>query len=314
MQRKNNTTISELEEGIRLDLFLSERFNYHNRQRWQEEIDNGYLTVNGDVTKPSYKLKTNDLINYMPPARPEPEVSLYYKIIFEDEHFLIINKPGNLPVHPSGRFFNHTLWALLKQKYSSFHFVNRLDRETSGIVVVALTKVANKSLSKQMLNHELDKRYQLIVHGNMTENIAAIGYLGKDEESAVRKKRAFFLKNVIASPNEQWETSSTWFTPINSNDKFTLVDVKIGTGRLHQIRATAFSMGFPVVGDKIYGIDDNLYLRYIDNQIGNAERQALILDRQALHASSITIKHPISDEILTFHCDICPQIIQKLNL
>ncbi len=314
--RKSSSVIKETEDGLRLDNWLSERFKYHSRQRWQEEIKNGLVTVNEKSVKPSAILREGDYIDYKPPRRPEPPVNLSYEVVYEDEDLLVVNKPGDLPCHPSGCFFKNTLWALLKEKYEKFHFINRLDRETSGLMIIALNKKAAATLAKQITERTVIKEYQLVVHGVLEQTINAVGWLGPDTESQIHKKRAFFLQNVIDNPGDKegWESASTWLYPDRNNGELTLVNVRLGTGRFHQIRATAYSMGYPVVGDKIYGVDDHLYLRFINKELSPQDRRTLILDRQALHASSLTFKHPVSNEDVTFSVPMRDAMLRKLNL
>lgn len=311
--RKNQVTVGEAEAGKNLDSWLAERFSYNSLEQWQEEITSGRVTINGEATSTSELLTTNDSIEYKPKRRPEPEVNLSYETIYEDRDILIINKPGNLPCHPSGVFFKNTLWSLLKEKYEKFHFINRLDRETSGLMVIALNKEAAGNLGKQVADRTVTKKYQLIVHGVLQENIEGVGWLGKDPESEVRKKRKFFPKTINSTPEDEWEEATTWFLPKKNNGKLTLVDVKIGTGRFHQIRATSYSLGFPVVGDKIYGVNDQLYLRFISQSLTEEDHQTLILERQALHASFLSFTHPTSGENVCFYAPFSEGVLQKLQ-
>ncbi len=313
-KRKNSTIAKQEDAGKRIDGWLSQKYKYHSRASWQEEICKGLLTINGQKVKITRELNEGDVITYCPPPRPEPPVDLSYEIIFQDEDLLVINKSGNLPCHPSGCFYQNTLWFELKKKYDSLHFINRLDRETSGLVMIALNKKTAKHLAKQLQDHRIIKEYQLVVHGHVENDIAAIGWIGPDEESPVRKKRAFFLENVIDNPGENWEKSSTWFYPQRTNDNFTLLRVRLGTGRTHQIRATAESLGFPVVGDKIYGTDDSIYLRFIDKTLTIQDNRSLILNRQALHASALTFEHPTTKETIHLTAPIDQTLLRKLNL
>lgn len=312
--RKNSSIISAEEAGKSFEDWLSERFKYHKIGKWQNEIKNERVTINQRTVVPSTRLQKGDNIDYKPIRRPEPPVNFNYEIIYEDGDILVVNKPGDLPCHPSGIFFKNTLWAVLKEKYEKFHFINRLDRETSGLMIIALNKKAAANLGKQITERTITKQYQLVVHGVMSENIDAVGWLGPDTSSAIRKKRTFHMESNVETPKEDWETASTWFRPLRNNGELTLIDVKLGTGRFHQIRATAFSLGYPVVGDKIYGLDDNLYLQFIKHVMTEQDRQMLILERQALHASSLTFKHPVSHEKVTFSVPISKEILATLNL
>lgn len=312
--RKNSTVAKQEDTGRRIDGWLSQKYTYHSRTAWQEEIRKGHITVNDQQVKITRELTEGDVITYCPTPRPEPAVDINYKIIFEDTDLLVIDKPGNLPCHPSGCFYKNTLWFHLKKKYEKLHFINRLDRETSGLVMIALNKKSAKDLAKQLQDHKIVKEYQLVVHGHVENDITAIGWIGSDQESPVRKKRAFFLENVIDKPGENWEKSSTWFYPQKYNELYTLLRVRLGTGRTHQIRATAESLGFPVVGDKIYGKDDTIYLRFIDKTLTIDDNRSLVLERQALHASALTFEHPTTKETIHLTSPIDPNLLRELNL
>ena len=312
--RKNSTVAKQEDAGRRIDGWLSQKYTYHSRTVWQEEIRKGHITINDQQVKITRELTEGDVITYCPPPRPEPDVDINYEIIFEDSELLVVDKPGNLPCHPSGCFYENTLWFHLKKKYEKLHFINRLDRETSGLVMIALNKKPAKDLAKQLQDHKIIKEYQLIVHGHVESDITAIGWIGPDPKSPVRKKRAFFSENVIDKPGENWEKSSTWFYPQKNNELYTLLRVRIGTGRTHQIRATAESLGFPVVGDKIYGKDDTIYLRFIDKTLTIDDNRSLVLERQALHASALTFEHPTTKETVHLTSPIDPNLLRKLNL
>ena len=179
-----------------------------------------------------------------------------YSILFEDHNLLALNKPGNLPCHPGGRYFAHTLWGLLKSNYpeDSIFFVNRLDRETSGIVLVAKTRVAAENCQRQFIAGTVRKKYRVIVEGDFPGGIIrADGYLFKDERSLIRKKQRFLHRHESKTLLVKAKPCCTLFRLIRKSDGKSLVLAEPVTGRLHQIRATLFSLGYPVTGDKIYG-------------------------------------------------------------
>ncbi len=312
-QRRNATIITAESAGTRLDLYLANRFHYHNRSAWQKEIENGRVTVNGQPIKITYKLRENDEIVYTPEPVPEPEVDFNYRVVFEDDDLMVVDKPGNLPCHPAGKFFNNTLWAKLKETRESIHFINRLDRETSGLMLISKSKKANKILSKQLEDGGISKRYQVVVHGKFDHVINAVGWMGKDHDSELRKKQSFYLHN-LKPENDEVISANTLLTPIIFNEKFSLVGVKLGTGRMHQIRCTLFSLGFPVYGDKIYGLDENIYLNFIAHKMCAEDWQLLQIRRQALHASGLSFVHPISQTSMEFHSEFPKEILVKTGL
>jgi len=312
LRRSNKTIICKEQAGVSLLDWLSGRFSYLSSAQWLQEIEAGRLEFRQGKPTGLEILEQGDVVEYFPIARPEPPVDLSYKVVYEDQDLLIVNKPGNLPCHPGGRFFNHTLWALLKPNYPQFHIINRLDRETSGLIMIALNKKAAANLSKQVKNRTVEKLYKVLVHGTVTESISAEGWLSRDTASEIRKKRVFTYDEPQS--DEKVQTSSTWFEPLSQSNSFTLLKVKLGTGRMHQIRATIFSLGYPVVGDKIYGLDDHFYLRYIHGELTEQDYGRLVLSRQALHACGLKFRHPSSNAFVEFEALVPKELEDVLNL
>ena len=233
----------------------------------------------------------------------EPPVNRDYTILFEDRELLVVDKPGNLPCHPGGRYFTHTLWGLLKTDYPEvpFFFVNRIDRETSGIVLVAKTGAAAKNCQRQFNTGTVLKTYQVIVEGDFPNgSIRANGYLLKDEKSLIRKKQRFYPVHESKTIPPKAKPCCTEFHLIRKCGGKSLVAAQPITGRLHQIRVTLFSLGYPVMGDKIYGVDDTLFIRFINDHLTDADRRKLCLSRQALHAESFELNHPSSGKRIRF--------------
>lgn len=294
MVRKREILIEREEEGLLLLEWISSRFTYHDRSKWKTYIDDERVKINGEKTHIDYFLNSGDKIEYFPEPVIEPSIDPNYTVIYEDDDLLVINKPSDLPCHPGGIYFEHTLWYLLKQKYDYISLVNRLDRETSGVMLVAKNKTSAKYFFNLMMDREIEKEYLVLVYGELTSEIDAKGWLIKDESSIIRKKRAFLLdKEAFQPPGESTgskEYAHSIFTPVRSNGEFTLLRCKILTGRTHQIRATICSLGYPVVGDKIYGPDDTLFFKFINDELSEDEVEKLCLPNQALHSSKTVLK------------------------
>lgn len=307
MRRIIAFTIPPALAGGALIDFLTSRFTYRDRGGWADEIGAGRITVNGAPARPDLILRAGDQIAYAGAGIPEPEVATNVATVFSDRDLLVLDKPANLPVHPSGRYFNHTLWALLKERFGLAEplFVNRLDRETSGLMVVALTPEAAKGCRTQFAGRAAEKRYTVQVEGDFPDSLQADGWLLDDPGGPVRKLRRF----VREQPAEgAAEAASTAFRRTGRYGPVSEVEATLLTGRTHQIRATLKSLGFPVVGDKLYGVDPELFLRFCKGELNDADRTRLRLDRQALHASALRFRHPRNGRILAFESPLPPDM------
>ena len=280
--------------GQTLIAFLVSRFPYRDEEGWKQVIRCGEITLNDRPAEPETRLQMHDIIAYHPAELPEPSADMNWSAVWEDPHLLVIDKPGNLCVHPAGPFFKHTLWHLLCSKYGEIHFISRLDRETSGLMIAAKDKKTASRFSGRELIRK--KVYTVMVHGKFSSPLNAAGFLSKDYASAVRKKRVF----TGEAPEGPCESAETLFEPLACGGGFSLLRATLGTGRMHQIRATLHGLGYPVVGDKLYGLDENFYLKQKTDSLTAEDRKKLVLSRQALHASEVVFEHPVTKEVMRF--------------
>ncbi len=295
MTRKMSFTIREKDAGRTLATFLVARFTYHSDVEWRRLIDERRVRVNGSVAVADGMLRVNDVLRYEASDIPEPPVDETFRVVSDDPMLLVVDKSGNLPCHPGGRYFNHTLWALLKGRCGLKDpvFVNRIDRETSGLVMVGKTPEAAHNLWKQFAAHKVAKRYTVFVEGEFPERLETAGWLSDDPTSAIRKKRRFTPAAAgSVAPDKKSEWAETVFERVRVCDGFSVVTALPRTGRLHQIRATLLSLGYPVAGDKLYGLDETLFLRFCTDTLTEADESRLRLRRQALHAGTLTFRHP----------------------
>jgi RluA family pseudouridine synthase len=283
--------------------YLTRRFTYQSRSRWEALIGNGKIRLNGRASDAATLMKAADVLSYEVVDEAEPPVSTRYDILYEDNMLLAINKSGNLPCHPAGRYYQHTLWYFLRTRLNadagSLHFVNRLDRETSGIVLIAKTLEAANACRRQFEFGVVQKQYHVAVYGHFPEDvISADGLLCRDDKSSVRKKQRFIPGKGPCVGADDAKHCRTDFRLVTQNRGLSLLAASPVTGRMHQIRATLFSLGFPVVGDKLYGPDDTIFLRFIEDQLTVADKKGLLLSRQALHAYRLQLVHPVSGTLL----------------
>ena len=302
-RRQLYSPVPEAEDGAALPDYLAAHFSRFDRAGWDNAIEAGLLTVNGLPALPGATVKRHDRVGYYPPETPEPDAELHYRTVYEDADFLVIDKPGNLCMHPTGPFFRHTLWHLVGSKYGEIRFVHRLDRETSGLVIAARTRRAAAAMDNG--NTPVHKEYLSLVTGDFRGRIHAEGFLVHDRTSAVRKKKRFvFADSPEADAARLDPTAETTVTELIEESHvppdLTLVRAVLGTGRQHQVRATLYSLGFPLAGDKLYGPDERLFLKIKTRDLNENDLAELRFSRQALHAAVLEFRHPFTGESLRF--------------
>ena len=308
--------------------FICTRFSYHDRSGWEQQFRDGRLLINGTPALAGHLLTPGEQLEYLVPDIPEPNVNREVHVVFEDNQLLVLDKPPNLPCHPGGRFFQNTLWGILKSQRpgQTVSFINRLDRETSGIVLVAKDPESTRRCRAQFSERRVEKRYLVFVEGAFPSTLDAAGFLSPDTTCEVRKKRRFELGGPVLggpkafaasrqqqaqTPGEEREWAETHFRKVQESAGVTLIEARPATGRQHQIRATLCSLGYPVVGDKLYGVDPTIFLRFCTDAMTPEDRARLRLNRQALHAAGLRLRHPATNQFIQFDLPL-PDDMQSL--
>ena len=279
------------EENIRLDSYIAKKYNKLSRTMIQKLIEEGNILVNGNKKKLSYKVILNDEITINVPEAEENDIkpeNIPLDIIYEDDDIIVINKPKGLVVHPANGNPDGTLvnaiMAICKESLSGIGgkirpgIVHRLDKDTSGILIVAKNDKAHINLSNQIKNREMKKIYIALVRGVVNENEATIDMpIGRSTKD--RKKMAV---------RKDGKEAITHFKVLKRFPKYTLLEVKIDTGRTHQIRVHMAEIGHPVVGDVVYSNGKNDF-----GVVG-----------QMLHAKSLDFKHPITGKQMHLEAEL----------
>ncbi|PJZ76671.1 pseudouridine synthase [Leptospira neocaledonica] len=283
-------------------MFLASRFTYQSRSNWRKILEEGKILVHGKPAKPSYSIKEGDEILYLPGESFEPPVQRDFKILFQDSRYIAVEKSGDIPIHSAGRYRKNNLTDLLEEdpRFEKIYTIHRLDRETSGVVVFGKDSEAASKLSDLFSKRKVNKTYISYVWGNFPTRLKAKGFLISDPSSLIRKKRRFVPEDFfrkLETPEEDLETSETTFRKIGEGTLHGVTFSKVycfpKTGRLHQIRATLYSLGFPLLGDKIYGRDENTFIEFIEGKNPDLLSK-LGMNRQALHSSSLKFIHPFT--------------------
>ncbi len=310
MKRELRFTIPSDRAGQMLVEFLAARFPYHPGTGWQERIAQGRVRINSRPADAAQLLLDGDELEYDASDIVEPAVDFNVQVLHQDKDILVLNKPPNLPCHPGGRYFNHTLWAWIKDHMGIEvpAFVNRLDRETSGVTLVALTPDAEKKCRNQFAERKVEKTYHVVVEAAFPAECDGCGFLLPDTGSAVQKRQRFVPAPDVRQPPAGFAGPAQWvetrFRLIRHAGALSEVEARPSTGRMHQIRATLASMGYPVVGDKLYGVDPGMFIRFCGGILTEADRLRLRLDHQALHAATLQFHHPRTRDDVRFEAPL----------
>ncbi|TFG46662.1 MAG: RluA family pseudouridine synthase [Dehalococcoidia bacterium] len=282
--------------GIRLDKFIAGRVTELSRVHVRELIDNAQVTVNGHTVKPSHPLKIGDKIDIaIPPPPPSAAVAenIPLDVIYEDKDLAVINKPAGLTTHPAPGHATGTLLNAILARFPELideggerpGIVHRLDKDTSGLMVVARSRQAQAALSDQFKRREVTKVYLALVKGRVESSSGII-------EAAIGRHQIHRKKMAIT---ESGREAKSQFRVIQRYKSHTLLEVRIFTGRTHQIRVHLAAIGYPVMGDATYGIKSDLF------------------PRQFLHSHRLSFKQPSTGEMLDFTAELPPELAVPLS-
>lgn len=283
--------IVEDQAGTRLDKYLAQCLVDYTRSFLQKQIEHESVRVNGKVVGCKYPVKLNDEIEIMIPEPIEVDIipeDIPVEIVYEDEDLMVINKPQDMVVHPApGNYTGTLVNALLyhcKDKLSGINgeirpgIVHRIDKDTSGLLMIAKNDKAHLGLSEMLKTHDITRKYHAIVYGNFKESEGTIELpIGRSPQD--RKKMAIVQGGRHAK---------TDYRVIECFKNFTYVELTLHTGRTHQIRVHMKAIGHPLLGDPVYGPTKSMFG----------------LDKQMLHAKVLGFKHPITEQMLYFESEL----------
>ncbi len=299
-------TVDKGQTPVRVDKFLMQRIENASRNRIQGSIEAGSVLVNGKAVKSSYKVKPQDQISVVLPHPPRdtevyPE-DIDINIVYEDDHVLLVNKDAGMVVHPGYNNYSGTLVNALV-----FHFqqlpqlpgnegrpglVHRIDKDTSGLLLISKHEYAMTWLAKQFFDHSISRKYIALVWGDLAEDGTVTGYIGR----SLKDRRVM----DVYDSEEKGKWSVTHYRVLERFGYVTLIECQLETGRTHQIRAHMKHIGHPLFSDALYGGDKILagtvfskYKQFINNCFE-------IMPRQALHAQSLGFNHPSTKKFMNF--------------
>ncbi len=288
---------------LRIDKFLFNRLENVSRSKIQNAANAGNILVNDEPVKPNYKIKPNDVISVMLP-NPVREFELIpenipFEILYEDDDVLVVNKEAGMVVHPGHGNYTGTLLNALayyfKDEKSSVvpALVHRIDKDTSGVLLIGKNELAQSVLGKQFFDHSISRKYMALVWGDLPDDSGTIeGHIARNPKDR--------LQMFVFPQGDQGKHAVTHYQVVERFGYVTLVECKLETGRTHQIRAHFRYLGHPLFNDERYGGDKILkgttfskYRQFIQNCFR-------IMPRQALHARSLGFVHPTSKKAMYF--------------
>lgn len=289
----------------RADVYISELLDGRSRSSVKNLIESGYVKINGKTTKPSHEININDIIEIEIPDAVEYSVKpedIPLNIIYEDKDIAVVNKPQGMTVHMGNGNYEGTLVNALLYNLDSLSGINgvirpgivhRIDKDTSGLLVVAKNDAAHMSLSEQIAQKTCRRSYLALLEGNLKNDSGTVTtYIGRSPQDRV--------KMAVVSP-DKGKLAITDYSVVKRYEGFTLCRFDLKTGRTHQIRVHAKYLGHPIVGDTVYG----------------SKKQKFKLNGQLLHAHKLTLVHPTTLKEMTFEAplpDYFEEILAKLRI
>ncbi len=291
-------------EGTRLDQYLVSVFPDLSRSALRKLIDAGAVTVNGSQAKASYKVRHGDQLRVVPPEPthdlPVPE-DIPLDVLYEDEYLAIVNKPPDMVVHPAKGHWSGTLVNALQFRFGGNlsdlngeyrpGIVHRLDRDTSGVILIAKEEAAHRDLSMQFERRKIFKEYMAITAGTLDRDSDYI-------EGRITRHPHDRVKMTVTDEEEDGKEACSYYEVIERFQGYSWCLIQPRTGRTHQIRVHLASIGCPVLADKTYGGRDCLRLSDLTD-LPNPEADEILIARQALHARRLSFRHPHSGKTIT---------------
>ena len=308
-------------EIVRLDRYLTNLMAHTSRNRIQQAAKADCILVNDRPVKSNYRVHPRDVISILLP-RPVHVFELVAEdipldIVYEDEDVILINKPAGMVVHPAvgnftGTLVNALLWHFQGQRNAAGEevkplLVHRIDKNTSGIMIVAKSEIAQMKLAANFFEHTIDRRYQALVWGDFPDDEGTIiGNVGRNPQNRM-------VMTVFPEGSEQGKHAVTHYRVIERFGYVTLIECRLETGRTHQIRVHMKHIGHPLFNDESYGGNEILkgttftkYKQFVNNCFK-------VLPRQALHAKSLGFMHPVTGKYMLFDSDLPADMAEALD-
>lgn len=289
--------------------YLAARFTYLPAETWRDWVENGRLTCNGQICKVTTQVQPGDSITCDVPDFEPPSVNLDVGIIYEDDWLMAVNKPPGLRVHSKGKFVTANLIYYLRYQheppYPEAQLVNRLDADTSGVVVLAQDKEMARQVGALFSRHEVEKMYLALVAGQPQPADGTIAL-------PLRKVPGTKVARHEVARDGEGKTAVTHYQTVETfGADYALLQLQPVTGRTHQLRVHLAASGHPLVGDGLYQMDDADFLDWVQN--GRSLVKIPLLQRQALHCAATQFQHPATGELCRLEAPLPPDMAQLIE-
>ncbi len=323
MEKNYKLSVPNIKEKQRLDKYITVFVENATRTKVQKAINRGNVLVNGNFVKSNYILKPYDEIEIELPVPEKQDIlpeNIPLDIIFEDQYLMIVNKPAGMVTHPAYRNYSGTLVNAImyyaeskKENLSSMNgferagIVHRLDKDTSGLLVIAKDEVTHSKLSELFMRHDIEREYQAIIWGNLKKKKGII------ESRLARDKRDRKKVAVLKEDEEGGKIAITMFEVLQEYEFLSLIKLNLKTGRTHQIRVHLANDGHPVFGDETYGGRVPHSVNLTANIRAQIKNLLDDMSRQALHAKVLGFLHPRTKDKLHFEAELPPDMMKILS-
>jgi 23S rRNA pseudouridine1911/1915/1917 synthase len=316
-EKKLRFEIPSNKKKERIDVFLTHSIENATRTKVQKLIEAELVLVNNKVVKSNYQLRGSEIIDVTIPIRPRPDTAepedIPLNIIYEDENLLVLNKPSGMVAHPAfGNYTGTLVNALLHHTKNLSNLnepvrpgiVHRIDKDTSGLLIVAKDDWTHAQLAKQFSKHTIEREYWAIVWGKLKQK------QGEINSNIVRSKTD---RKKYTTSQSGGRTAITFYKIIEEFEFLSLIKLNLKTGRTHQIRVHLSSIGHPIFGDETYGGRSIHFSGNISKLKSRVENLLIIMRRQALHAKTLGFFHPIKKELMRFDSELPEDFVLLLE-
>lgn len=307
--------VPESANQMRIDLFLTQSCDGYSRTQIRNAVQNHGAEIDGRVVRPSFKLQAGQRLRFKVPLLPSDETipeNIPLDIVYEDDGLVVVNKPAGMVVHPARGHWSGTLTSALAFRFQSLSdvggptrpgIVHRLDRDTSGVIVIAKTNAVHIHLGQQFHDREVKKEYFAITAGKLDRDRDLI-------EAPIGRHPYQRDKMAIRDGHPSSRDASTFYEVVGRHGRFTQVRVRPKTGRTHQIRVHLAHIGAPIICDRLYAGHSEITPAMLEGK-SRLDQESSLLARQALHARTLTLINPQSGKEMTFEAPI-PEDMQRV--